>query len=54
MDKSLNTWLNLNECTVVSDENDFTFNLVTNLKVWIKSIPRMYGKLFQAKSDSLL
>ena len=54
MDKSLNTWLNLNECTVVSDENNFTLNLVANFEVWIESVPRMNSKLFQAESDSLL
>ena len=54
MDKSFNTWLDLNECAVVSDENDFTLNLVTYLEVWIESIPRVNCELFQAESNSLL
>ena len=54
MDKTLNTWLNLYECTVVSDENYLTLNLVTNLEVCIKCIPRVLAKLLETKSDSLL
>ena len=54
MDKSLNAWLNLNECAVVSDENNFTLNLVTNLDVRIEAVPRMWSKLLETESDSLL
>ena len=54
MDKTLYAWLNLNECTVVSDENNLTLNLVTNLEVSVKKIPRMCSKLLETESDSLL
>ena len=54
MDKSLYAWLNLNECTVVSDKNNLTLNLVTNPKVSVKSVPRVLSKLLETKSDSLL
>ena len=54
MDKSFNTWLDLNECTVVSDKNNFTLNLVTNFNIRIEAVPRMRGKLFETESDSLL
>ena len=54
MDKTLYARLNLNECTVVGNEDNFTLNLVTNLEVRIKSIPRMSLELLQTESDSLL
>src|SRR5574344_518065 len=54
MDKTFNTWLNLNECTIIGDKDNFAFNFVTNLKIGIKAIPRMWSKLFKTKSNSLL
>ena len=54
MDKTLYTWLNLYECTVVSDEDNLTLNLVTNLEVCIECIPRMNCELLETESDSLL
>ena len=54
MDKTLYARLNLNECTVVGNEDNLTLNLVTNLEVRIKSIPRMSLELLQTESDSLL
>ena len=54
MDKTLNTWLNLYECAVISDENYLTLNLVTYLEVCIECIPRVLAKLLETKSDSLL
>ncbi len=54
MDKSLYARLDLYECAVVSDENYFTLNLVTDLDIRIEAIPRMSGKLLQTESDSLL
>ena len=54
MDKTLNTWLDLYECTVVSDENYLTLNLVTYLEVCIECIPRVLAKLLETESDSLL
>ena len=54
MDKTLNAWNNLYECTVVSDENYLTLNLVTYLEVSIEKIPWVSSKLLQTESDSLL
>ena len=54
MDKSLNTRLDLDECAVVSDENDFSGNLVTNLDFRIEAVPRMCCKLLETESDPLL
>src|SRR5574344_225103 len=53
MDKSFYTWLNFNECAVVSDNDNLTVDMVTNLKICVKSIPWMWSKLFQAKSNTL-
>ena len=54
MDKTLNTWLDLYECAVISDENYLTLNLVTYLKVCIECIPRVLAKLLETESDALL
>jgi len=54
VDKTLNTWLNLYECAVVSDENNLTLNLVTYLEVCIECIPRVNCELLETESDSLL
>ena len=54
MDKTLNTWLNLYECAVVSDENYLTLNLVTYLEVCIECLPRVLAKLLETESDTLL
>ena len=45
---------NLDECAVVSDEDNLTLNLVTDLEVRIEVVPRMWGKLLVTKGDSLL
>ena len=54
MDETLNTRLYLNECTVVSDNDNLTSYVVTNLQVWIESIPWVRSELLQTKSDALL
>ena len=54
MDKTLYARLNLNECTVVGNEDNLTLNLVTNLEVCIECIPRVLAELLETKSDSLL
>ena len=54
MDKTFYTWSNLDECTVVSHNDNLTLNLVTNLEVSVKSIPWMWGELLQAESNALL
>ncbi len=54
MDKSLNARFDLNECAVVSDEDNFTFNLVTDFDIRIEAVPRMRCELLQTESDSLL
>ena len=54
MDQTLDTRLNLNECTVVGDDNDLTLDVVANLEVSIQSIPGMRSQLLQTESDALL
>ena len=54
MYKTFYTWLNLNECAVVSDKDDLTLNLVTNLEIRVEVIPWMWGKLLETESDTLL
>ena len=54
VNQTLNTRLNLNECTVVSENDNLTLHVVTNLEVSIQSIPRMWGQLLQTESDTLL
>ena len=39
MDKAFNTGSNFDKCTVISHNNYFTFHLITNFQVSIKSIP---------------
>ena len=54
VNKTLNALCNLYECSVVSHNDYLTVNLVTNLQVRIKSIPRMRSQLLQTESDTLL
>ena len=54
MDEALYAGSDLNECTIVGDNDNLTLNVVTNLEVRIKSIPRMSLELLQTESDSLL
>ena len=54
MDESLYTRLNLNECTVVSDNDYLTLHVVTNLELLIQSIPRMRSELLQTEGNALL
>ena len=54
VDKAFNTRSNLNESTVVCHNDNLTVNLVTNLEVCIKSIPRMRSELLQTECDTLL
>lgn len=54
MDKSLYARSNLNECTVVSENDNLTLNVVTHLEVLVKSVPWMWSELLQAESDTLL
>ena len=54
MDKTLDTRLDLDECAVVSDEDDLALDGVTDLEVRIEFVPRMWGKLLVTKGDSLL
>ena len=42
------------ECTVVSEDDDLTLDLITHLKVSVEAIPRMWLELLEAKSDTLL
>ena len=45
VDESFYAWLNLDECAVVLNEDDFTLNDVANLQVRIQAVPRMWSKL---------
>ena len=54
MDKTFNTRADLYECTVVSDEDNFTLNLVTYCEVLVKAVPRMSCKLLETEGDPLL
>ena len=54
MDQTFYAGSDFDECTVVSHNNNFTFHLVTNFQVRIKSIPWMRSKLFQTQSDTFL
>ena len=54
MDQTLYARSNLNECTVVSDNDNLTLDVVTNLNVRVESIPWVWGKLLETKSDTLL
>ena len=54
MYEALYARLNLDECAVVSDEDDLAANLVTNLEVRIEVVPRVWSKLLETESDSLL
>ena len=54
MDQTLNTRLDLNECTVVSDNDNLTGYVVTHLEISIQSIPGMRSELLQTESDATL
>ena len=52
MDKTFYARSDFNECAVISDNDNFTFNFVADFEVLIKCFPRMRGKLFETKSDA--
>ncbi len=52
VDKTFYAGSNLEECTVVSHNDNFAFNLVANLKVCVKCIPWMGMELFEAEGDT--
>ena len=54
MDKTLNARSDLNECTVISDNNDLTLNVVAYLEILVESIPWVRSELLQTESDTLL
>jgi hypothetical protein len=54
VDEAFNAGSDFEECAVVSHNDNFAFNLVTNFEVRIKSIPGMWVELFQAESDAFL
>ena len=45
---------NFDECTVVSEDNDLTLDLVAHLEVRVEAIPGMWLELLDTKSDALL
>ncbi len=54
VDQAFNARSNLNECTVVGDDNNLTLHVVTHLELAVESIPRMRSELLQTESDALL
>ena len=45
---------NFDECTIVSEDNDLTLDLVAHLEVSVEAIPGMWLELLDTKSDALL
>ena len=54
VDETLNARGNLNECTVVGNDNNLTLDVIANLELAVESIPRMRSELLQAESNALL
>ena len=54
VDQPLHTRSDLDECAVVSHDNDTALDLVADLEVGIESLPRMRGELLQTQGDTLL
>ena len=54
MDEAFNARFDLDECAVVSDENNLAGNLVADLEVRIEAVPRMLAELLQAEGNPLL
>ena len=54
MDKTFNTWLDFNKCTIVCNNDNFTLYMVTYLQVWAECIPWVRSELLQAESNALL
>ena len=54
MDEAFYARSDFDECTVVSEDDDLTLDLITHLKVSVEAIPRMWLELLEAKSDTLL
>ena len=54
MDEAFNARSDLDERTVVGDDDDLTLDGVTHLEVLIESIPRMRSELLETQGDTLL
>ncbi len=54
MDKALDTRSDLDECAVVSHDDNLALDTVTDLEVSVKRIPRMRSELLETESDTLL
>ena len=54
VDETLYTWLDLNECAVVSDEDYLTLDGVADLDVLVEVVPWMWSQLLVTKGDPLL
>ena len=54
MDETLDTGLDLHECTVVGDKDHLALDGVTDLEVGVEVVPRMGSKLLVAEGDPLL
>ena len=54
MDETFYAGSDFNECAIVSHNDNFTLNLVTNLEVSVEGIPGMGLELLETESDTLL
>ena len=54
MDKTFHTGHDLHKSAVVSDDDHFTFDLVTNLQIGIEFLPRLRSELFETQGDTFL
>ena len=54
MDEAFNARSDLNERTVVGDDDDLTLDSVAHLEVLVESIPRMRSELLETQGNTLL
>ncbi len=52
VNKTLYARRNLNECTVVCNDDNLSFDMVVHFKVGRKSLPRMRSKLFETQCNT--
>ena len=52
MNKTLYARLHLNECTVVSHDDNFAVNVVADFEIGVKVVPWMGHKLLETESDA--
>src|SRR3712207_592642 len=54
VDEAFNTGCDFNECTVVSDNNNLTLNVVAHFELCIECIPWVRSELLQTEGNALL